>query len=208
MTTRQEVLDSMINDYKTTMANDYRESAIKPFIKTVYQEKKPFIREKWKYVKYIHTMREWDGERAPFDFTIPRKAILRTNPHHIQPAYGKPKDLELESVRKTRPRLVMTPAISMDDIEDQDKWNLLMNSSYTTRMTIDYEPVTEVSNVVAPLLGKYSPAAPLTISKYKPPFVSPEWRMETTSWDQRQIRDYCDANKVFWLYTKPKRDKT
>lgn len=87
MTTRQEILDSMINDYKTTMNSDYRENAIKPVIKTVYQEKKPFIREKWTYVKYIHTMRNWDGERAPFDSTIPTKAIIRTNPHNIQPVY-------------------------------------------------------------------------------------------------------------------------
>ncbi|KPJ13220.1 hypothetical protein RR48_06718 [Papilio machaon] len=208
MTTRLKDLDSMINNYRTTMTNDYRDNAIEPVIKTVYQEKKPFIREKWKYVKYIHTMRDWDGERAPFDFTIPRKDIIRTNPHHIQPVYGKPKDLDLENVRKTRPRLVMTPAVSMDDLEDQDKRNLLMNSSYTTRMTTDYKPVTDVSNVVAPLLGKYSPASPLTIAKYKQPYVSPEWRMETTSWDQRQIRDYCDANKVFWLYTRPNRGKT
>ncbi|XP_013133585.1 PREDICTED: uncharacterized protein LOC106099563 [Papilio polytes] len=208
MTTRQEILDSMINDYKTTMNSDYRENAIKPVIKTVYQEKKPFIREKWTYVKYIHTMRNWDGERAPFDSTIPTKAIIRTNPHNIQPVYEKPKDLELDSVRKTRPRLVMTPAISMDDIEDQDKWNLLMNcSSYTTRMSRDYKAISDVSNVVAPLLGKYSPTVPLKLEKYKQPYVSPEWRMQSTSWDRRQIRDYCDANKVFWLYTKPKRNK-
>ncbi|CAH2234694.1 jg4681, partial [Pararge aegeria aegeria] len=112
-----------------------------------------------------------------------------------------------EKVQKTRPRLVMTPAVSMDDIDEPATRRILCGETYCSaasramRETAALRPAR--ANVKAPLPGLPAPANPITLPKLQPPFVSPEWRMETASWDARQLRAHCDHTKSFWLGQAP-----
>lgn len=68
---------------------------------------------------------------------------------------------------KTRPRLVMTPAVSMDDIENPKAREILCNDMYTSDMTRGMrEAVSEYFTVKAPLPGLPAPANPVSWVRY------------------------------------------
>ncbi|XP_068621693.1 uncharacterized protein [Battus philenor] len=193
----------MVFDNYTTYKTEFRGGDIKPPVKTLYKGKKRSTKNAEFHGRYIHTMMYWTKDPAPFHIMIDRKQIVRTNPHEIQAVYEKPPDLELDEVRRTRPRLIMTPAVSMDDVEDSQRFILLKNN-YTSQMKYEFKDSGDLSKLKAPLRGKYAPASPIVFEKYKQPSVSPEWRMESVSWDRRQLRSCCDATKVFWLHYRSK----
>ncbi|KAL0894446.1 hypothetical protein ABMA27_013046 [Loxostege sticticalis] len=113
------------------------------------------------------------------------------------------KDEEREQAQKTRPRLVMTPAVSMDDIDDPQARLILCQDMYISDMAKGLKEavgaIKPYKNVQAPFAKHPAPANPITLRKLQPYYVSPEWRMETVQWDNRQLRAYCDGTKEFWL---------
>ncbi|CAH2105020.1 unnamed protein product [Euphydryas editha] len=200
--------ENMLFNNETSYRTDYRVCEIGPTIKTVYKEKPNCLRIRPPPLKDIHTLTEWKKSHIPIDLFLRPKEIVRTNPHHIQQSFEKPIDLDLELAKKTRPRLVMTPAISMDDISSPKKRKVLVNDVYSTTahraMREGIPPVSSESKVSAPLSDTPAPANPITFQKLQPPYVSPEWRMESASWDGRQLRAHCEPDKEFYLTRTPK----
>lgn len=72
-------------------------------------------------------------------------------------------DLHREQAQKTRPRLVMSPAVSMDDIDNPKTRELLCDDMYTSDMTRGLrEAVFPCFSVRAPLPGLPAPSNPVT----------------------------------------------
>ncbi|XP_072936565.1 uncharacterized protein [Epargyreus clarus] len=196
--------DLMLFNYETTMKTDFRDGAIMDIKKTLYKEKPKCLRIRPPPLKDIHTMTDWKTPYLPIDFLLKPKEVVRTDPRKVQVRYEKLEDLDKEQVRATRPRLVMVPAISMDDIEEQHKRELLIKEAYTTSaknamvLGIASEHK-QAAQVKAPLTDKLSPVNPIAIEKWQFPYISPEWRMDSVSWDSRQLRGYCDPKRDFYL---------
>ncbi|XP_045511739.1 uncharacterized protein LOC123706477 [Colias croceus] len=203
MPNAKQKVDTLLFNYESTYRTDYQRYIIKEYPKTVYKPRvSHYVRGLPDY-KNVHTMREWRGDRPPFNILHKPKDVVRTNPRIVQQAFEKPIDIDREEVQKTRPRLVMTPAVSMDDIEDPRAREILCNDMYTSDMTrATREAVTPSVNVAAPLPGLPAQTNPIFLPKLQPPVVSPEWRMESVSWDGKQLRSYCDPTKSFWLTQK------
>ncbi|XP_026328838.1 uncharacterized protein LOC113236848 [Hyposmocoma kahamanoa] len=201
MSQRPLKLEAMLFDYGTTNKTDYRDGEIKPQIKTVYKHKPERKRLPTPPGNFVHTMMPWRAP-MPFDAFIKPNDITRNNPHVVQKKFTSPHDTKRLEVQKTRPRLVMTPALSMDDMEEPAR-SILINEMYTTDMTQKMEEaISPTVSIKAPLPGHPAPANPMALRPLKPPYVSPEWRMETLSWDRKQLRSYCDSTRDFWLRPK------
>ncbi|XP_059061815.1 uncharacterized protein LOC131854697 isoform X2 [Achroia grisella] len=82
---------------------------------------------------------------------------------------------------------------------------LLDDVYLTSTMKAQREVVSNTSYncVRAPLPTSPANANPITIQKWSPPYVSPEWRMDSVTWDRRQLRTYCNPDKEFWLTRTP-----
>ncbi|XP_061708150.1 uncharacterized protein LOC133518462 [Cydia pomonella] len=197
--------ESMLFNYGTVQRTDFRENEIKPPVPTLYKEKQPKPRAEFNGLKDTHTMTE--RLPIPFDLFIRPKDILRTNPRIVQKTFLKPEDLGREEAQRTRPRLVMTPAVSMDDIDNKQVRDILVKDIYKSTVRIATEEgvaLTKYKTVRAPFPGLPAPANPITLLKLNAQYVSPEWRMDSVSWDNRQLRAYCDPTEKFWLERTPK----
>ncbi|XP_047987034.1 uncharacterized protein LOC125226900 [Leguminivora glycinivorella] len=197
--------ESMLFNYGTVQRTDYRENEIKAPVPTLYREKPPKRRAEFKGIKDTQTMSE--RLPIPFDLFIKPKDVVKTNPRIPQKPFVKPEDLGREEAQRTRPRLVMTPAVSMDDIDSKQVRDLLIKDIYKSTVRIATEEgvaLTNYKTVRAPLPDLPAPANPITLPKLNAQYVSPEWRMDSVSWDNRQLRTYCDATQKFWLERTPK----
>ncbi|KAG6464499.1 uncharacterized protein LOC115453130 [Manduca sexta] len=195
--------DTMLFSYETTYKTHYRSYDIKAPVLTVYQKKPASVRPRAPPTKNVHTLREL-REEVPFYLLHGRKAILHTNPWLVQKKYEEPPDLLREEAQKTRPRLVMTPAVSMDDIDDPNARRILCVDMYTTDTSKAMrDALTPHVNIEAPLPGLPARANPIVLPKLEPSYVSPEWRMETAAWDNKQLRAHCDPTRDFWLSLEP-----
>ncbi|CAH2065996.1 unnamed protein product, partial [Iphiclides podalirius] len=109
----------------------------------------------------------------------------------------KKLDRELERARRARPRLVIAPAVSIDDIEDPRVRRILIEDVYKSNAQRSYDQPTS-SIARGPLPSGYTRNDPLSLPKLAPPYVAPEWRSDCVQWDRRQLRAHCDSTKVFW----------
>ncbi|XP_004929174.1 uncharacterized protein LOC101737450 isoform X1 [Bombyx mori] len=201
-------IESMLFDYGTTNRTDYRNGEIRPQSITVYNEKPRRAPPKLRPLKDVHTLSDWKAEAISFSLLHRPKQILGTDPRIVQQPCEKPKDTEREIAQRTRPRIVMTPAVSMDDIENPRARDILCNDMYTSDTSKGLrEAVTSYFSVKAPLPGLPAAANPVALAKLQPPYVSPEWRMESVSWDGKQLRAHCDPSKEFWLERERSRCK-
>ncbi|CAG9567514.1 unnamed protein product [Danaus chrysippus] len=194
------LLENMLFNYGTSNRIDFRDGEIdiNPY-RTVYIPKPRCLRVRPPPLKDIHTLSYWKNPHIPTELLVKPKEIVRTNPRHIQQKQENLVDLDRENAQKTRPRLVMSPAISLDDIADAEIRNLLIRFMYQTTMHSAYCGVTTNNATRAPFTGLPAPANPITLEKLQVPYVSPEWRMESVGWDGRQLRAHCDHNKEFYL---------
>ncbi|XP_026745544.1 uncharacterized protein LOC113506903 isoform X2 [Trichoplusia ni] len=193
-------MERMLFDRGTTYRNDYHGFELKPPVFTVYKEKPTCLTARPPPLKDVHTLSSWKDQAIPFNLLHKPRPIIDTDPREPQLIAKKTEDAGKENAIKTRPRLVMTPAVSMDDIENPRAREILCNEMYTSTITrATREAAASCDKIKAPFLGHPSPSNPITLPKLNPPYVSPEWRMETVSWDKRQLRTYCDPTKEFWL---------
>ncbi|XP_028165670.1 uncharacterized protein LOC114356614 [Ostrinia furnacalis] len=222
--------ESMLFNYETTGRTDFRDGRIKPIITTEYKPKSTCLRVRPPPLKDIHALTDWRVPNVPFNLMHKPKDVVRTNPRVVQEPYVKtpldtaktyilcllrewfyfqhePEDEIREEVQRTRPRLVMTPAVSLDDIEPVTRKMLVEDIYVTSVMQMMRESgVSEGSSLRAPLPKLPAPANPITLPKLMPQYVSPEWRMDSAAWDNRQLRTYCDPTKEFWLAFQSKCD--
>ncbi|KAL0848873.1 hypothetical protein ABMA28_013280 [Loxostege sticticalis] len=195
--------ESMLFNYETTGRTDFRDGRIRPIIKTEYKPKSTCLRVRPPPLKDIEALTDWYDPNVPFDLLHKPKEIVQTNPWEVQKPYKEPEDLMREEVQATRPRVVMTPAVSLDDIEPVAR-KILVDDLYTTTVMkmMRESGVNPGTSLRAPLPDRPAPANPITLPKLGPPYVSPEWRMESAAWDNQQIRTYCDPTQEFWLAFK------
>ncbi|XP_013133565.1 PREDICTED: uncharacterized protein LOC106099543 [Papilio polytes] len=202
--------NSLTFDYLTTSRTDYQVYDLKATPKTVLKENKqtkPVNVEKKREprIKYTQTLKEWQS--VPFDLLIGPKPILQTNPHHIQPPFKKPPDSREDEVRRTRPRLIISPAVVVDDVEDKITRNILMESTYTSESRKAFQFARDHPEVKAPLSEKYAPPRVVELPKLAPPAIAPEWRMDSMKWERKQLRSHCEPTMHFWTkrrqYCKP-----
>ncbi|XP_030037637.1 uncharacterized protein LOC115453131 [Manduca sexta] len=198
----EERLLPMLFFQETTGKRDFRHGEIKPKIETVYQGKSKCIRIRPPPLKYFHTMNEWKAPTLPMELFVTPKDVVRTNPRLGQRTYERPPDLNLAQVRKTRPRLVMTPAVSIDDMEDEDARQILLKNIYKATATKSMEDTAAyfpINSVQAPFPGLPAAANPFVFPKLNPSYVSPEWRMDSVTWEKKRLRAYCNPTKDFWM---------
>ncbi|CAG9784665.1 unnamed protein product [Diatraea saccharalis] len=155
--------ERMLFDYETTNLTDYRKPDFELPISTKYKEKPRCLAIRPPPVKDVHTLSEWKGQPIPFDLLHQPRPIVGTNPWHVQKKHSAPGDPGLAHAIKTRPRLVMTPAVSMDDIEDPRTREILCRDMYTSDATHSQrEAVAEFVNVQAPFPNHPAPANPVS----------------------------------------------
>ncbi|KOB76947.1 Uncharacterized protein OBRU01_04875 [Operophtera brumata] len=107
-------------------------------------------------------MSDWKAAAIPFDLLLKPKDILRTDPKSVQKRYEKPIDAGRDEAQKTRPRLILTPAVSMDDVMDERARNILCEDMYTSStMRAMREAVSPYFSVKAPLPGRFTNANPV-----------------------------------------------
>ncbi|XP_053612062.1 uncharacterized protein LOC128676104 [Plodia interpunctella] len=192
--------EAMLFQYQTTTLTDYRLGENTPLPpKTVYKPRRTPERKPYEPIKHLETMSEY-LHRVPFSLYMRPKEILHTDPRHKQKYFEKPKDEERAMVQQTRPRLVMTPAVSLDDIDNPTDRKILCEDIYTSTATAGTrEAIRPYSRVEAPFPENSAKAKPVLLPKYNQPTVSEEWRMDSVEWDNRQHRCFCDLTKEFWL---------
>ncbi|KAI8427467.1 hypothetical protein MSG28_002000 [Choristoneura fumiferana] len=203
MTTR---IERMVFNYGTTNRTDYRNYDIKKSEPTVYKPKT----KKEKRVPYLgkdsETVTEYKAKNIPFNLLWKPKPIIRTKPTDVPLKYDKIKDEEREESQRTRPRLVMTPAVSLDDVTDATARDIVCRDMYVSTWSHDSQlalALPAVRAVAAPLPSHPTPANPIRLPRLAPPVVPPEWRRETVEWDRRQLRGHVDPDHLFWQAFDP-----
>lgn len=90
--------------------------------------------------------------------------LFSNNLYDVSKIQKKTEDAGKENAIKTRPRLVMTPAVSMDDIENPRAREILCNEMYTSTITrATREAAASCDKIKAPFLGHPSPSNPVAM---------------------------------------------
>ncbi|XP_059061837.1 uncharacterized protein LOC131854713 isoform X2 [Achroia grisella] len=180
--------ESMLFDDGSTYRTCYKLPVIKESAPTTYHAKVTPELPRWPPLKDVQTMSDWKATPVPFHLLHKPRDMSTTDMGNVEKVFEKPKDLGREHAQKTRPRLVMTPAVSMDDVDDARAREILCTDMYTTATSKAWrDTVTDYIQLPA----------------YRPPYVPLEWRMESVTWDKKQLRSYCDPTREFWLAKGP-----
>ncbi|KPJ13221.1 hypothetical protein RR48_06719 [Papilio machaon] len=193
MSVSNERVNSLIFDYLTTSRTDFQVYDLKSTPKTAFTENKHtktvnVDKKKEVTIKYTQTLNEWKS--VPFDLLIGPKPILQTNPHRIQPPFEKAPDLRADEVRKTRPRLIISPAVVVDDVDDKITRNILMESTYTSETRKAFRLTQDRPEVKAPLGGKYAPSRVVSPQSLGQLYVSADFERDwptELAWCERDI---------------------
>ncbi|RVE50321.1 hypothetical protein evm_004987 [Chilo suppressalis] len=205
MSKRIEHYETMLFNNETTARTDFRGGAIKPIVRTVYKENPPCLRPRPPPLKDTHALTDWRIPNVPFNLMHKPKEIVQTNPRQIQEPHGVIVDDLQKEIQMTRPRLFLTPAVPLDDAGESDRDTLIRDIYTTSSAKIARDSnISATNNVRAPLSPVLAPANPITLEKLQACYVSPEWRMDSVSWDSRQLRADCNPTRDFWLARTPK----
>ncbi|KAK4880534.1 hypothetical protein RN001_008680 [Aquatica leii] len=174
--------------YKHNWPKDRTELPVKNPKEFIRDDPESFIQ--WKKEAYI-----------PFHLMIQPRPIIDTSPTQIVPrSVEKPIDAKKEEVIKTRPRLYISPAVSIDDVPDADMRKLLCAYMYSTATKKSSELV--ASKMVA------RPVATTTYETGRDPVkffteINPPlplgWREKGIAWDHEQRRALVDPTETFWI---------
>ncbi|CAB3248179.1 unnamed protein product [Arctia plantaginis] len=194
----------MIFDNRTTTRHDYRSINIKPCNPTTYKPKERYTRPQPHTLKDMHSLTDYKCPCVPFTLYHKPKEILQTNPRNIQEIHETLEDHEREEVQRTRPRVCLSPAIALDDVEESARHMIVTDMYTTSAMQATKESVMKTLAATnankAPLSNVYAPPKMITLPHLlKLPYVSPEWRMDSMSFDARQLRTDFDRTEAFWL---------
>ncbi|XP_026745546.1 uncharacterized protein LOC113506903 isoform X4 [Trichoplusia ni] len=194
--------EKMLFNYETTYRTDFRDGKLESSVKTIFIPKVKKPRNEPIPLKDIQALFPLRDPHVPFNLFHQPTPIIRTTPLVMQKRYEKPVDDMRLEVQKTRPKVVMAPALSMDQVEEPTRQTIVdFVYKSTVRKALDeaVELIHKEKKLRAPLVDKYAPARPVTIRSSKLPYVSPEWRMPSASWDKKQIRTYTQPTRTFWL---------
>ncbi|KOB68263.1 Uncharacterized protein OBRU01_18582 [Operophtera brumata] len=167
MSDHKKRFESMLFDHVTTAKTDYQYSKINPHKATQYQGKGSCLRVRPRPLKDINTMTDWLVPNIPFDIFGKPKDVVRTNPNEVQKCFTILPDHERKKIQETRPRLVITPAVSQDNMADGPRKFLLDNVYKTSNETTMHDVLVQANyemskNVRAPFPGLPAPANPVS----------------------------------------------
>ncbi|CAH2002618.1 unnamed protein product [Acanthoscelides obtectus] len=193
----------------TTYTNDYKK--YKNYQRDLYRgqkfklEKPIRSQPKPAYSDHESFDRWKDDAYVPSTLFIEPKPIIRTSPQDrfvkLDPSvvedHGK-----LESI-KTRPRVYMTPAVSMDDIPDPEMRKLLINRMYTTEWRNAVKEATLTWKKIIPEIStiETTDTVALKVDQYLP--IGEQYRDRAKAWDDEQMRGYSDPTRDFWIHKDP-----
>ncbi|KAB0797504.1 hypothetical protein PPYR_08497 [Photinus pyralis] len=190
---------------QTTFQNDYRrftpdsrEKYVWPKARSEPPPKKSaeFIR------KDPETFVEWNKDvYIPFNLLMKPRPIIDTTPYATIPRLkDQAKDAEKSDVMKSRPRLYMTPAVSMDDVPDPEMRKLICDYMYTTdfrRAEKEAAMGENTREIATSTLDVGLDPVKLRTELYPP--LPLGWREKGRAWDSRQMRALVDPTETFWF---------
>ncbi|KAK9732141.1 hypothetical protein QE152_g13002 [Popillia japonica] len=193
----------------TTYANDYR--PYQPVVGRRYRWAKATEEKAAKvpptfYEEDIETFYPFKKEHhVPFNLLWRPRPIVETNPNTAYPKHlKKEEDLGKDEAIKTRPRLYISPAISMDDIPEREMREMICKGVYQTDWRRAEEEVWKYlkksKREVFDSIKDADRGIEYTCDLYPP--IPEKWRNYATKWDHKQIRASVDPTKQFWLNQK------
>ncbi|KAF7274233.1 hypothetical protein GWI33_013094 [Rhynchophorus ferrugineus] len=192
---------------KTTYLNDYKNySDLNQTHKsTVTGREVKHVKLPPKKVFEDHeTFSKWkEGVHIPFDLLLEPKPILQMDPRKpFEKLAPLPED-DKNAAIKTRPRIYMTPACSIDDIPDPDMRDLLCQFMYTTEWRKAEIEGASGFKIRPPKISEIHRSDKVTLQTdlYKP--LEERFIKRSKNWDDRQSRDLSDPTREFWLRKDP-----
>ncbi|GJQ85616.1 hypothetical protein Trydic_g20166 [Trypoxylus dichotomus] len=195
----------------TTYANDYRPYS--PRDKRKYKWPKDKIEKPQKtppeyFQLDIETFYPFKKEfPVPFNRLWRPRPILETDPTRPYPKHLQDEDdVGKEEAIKTRPRLYMSPAISIDDVPEKEMREMICKNVYQTEWSRAAEEVwkylKKTKRDVFDSVRDADHGVDFTFDLYPP--VPEKWRNYDMRWDERQPRALVEPTKEFWLNYKQK----
>ncbi|CAG9771934.1 unnamed protein product [Ceutorhynchus assimilis] len=138
-----------------------------------------------------------------FDLLLQPKPILQTNPNQSFVKLAPlPKDDQVLA-RKTRPRIYITPAVSIDDTPDPEMRRLLCNYMYTTEW--HRAEIEGASNFKPkqPNIFEVEEKDTVTFKTELYPPLEERFIRPSKQWDDEQRRGTSEPTKEFWLHKEP-----
>lgn len=146
---------------------------------------------------------EWKDVKISFDLFLYPKPIVGTNPNDPFKKLATLPTVNKEHAIKTRPRLYMTPACSMDDIPDPEMRKMLIQEMYTTEWrTYEREGARNFKHLEPCLsyVGRRDNIK-FEVELQKP--LDQSLLLKGKAWDEKQLRGDVDPTKEFWLHKNP-----
>lgn len=194
---------------QTTYNNDYKPYS--PRTRVKYRWPKDKIEKQQKpipeyYEEDTETFFPYKKEHhVPFNLQWRPRPIVETDPRETYPKHLKrEEDLGKEEAMRTRPRLYMSPAISLDDIKEKELRDMICKGVYQTEWRRAEEEVWKYlkksERGVFDSVRDADRGVEFTCDLYPP--VPEQWRQCCHKWDDVQTRATVEPTKQFWLNTK------
>ncbi|KAJ8951821.1 hypothetical protein NQ318_019795 [Aromia moschata] len=144
-----------------------------------------------------------EGIHVPFDLLLAPKPIVNTNPHVPFQKLEPLGDPSKEKAIRTRPRLYMTPAVSIDDVPDPEMRRLLIDCMYTTEWRAAEREATSDFKRPPMCTQTYETGdvVKMRVDPYKP--IEERFNRRAIDWDRAQTRSYADTTREFWIHKDP-----
>ncbi|EFA03016.1 uncharacterized protein LOC103314913 [Tribolium castaneum] len=194
---------------KTTYQNDYKKFPLEPRKDTLNCQAKFLDKKDKPPSEYVPKDNETFAARRP-DVYIPfnllwrRKEITGTDPHVPFETPVIPENAAKENVIKTRPRVYMSPAVSIDDVSDPEMRNLLLAHMYTSEWTkaIQESSVKPTERHI-PNTTVEQAGDPVQLKVDLLPPLPDNFRKIGKNWENEQLKLTVDPNKMFWEHKDP-----
>lgn len=112
-------------------------------------------------------------------------------------------DKDRDLVIKTRPRIYMKSAVSLDDIPDKGMRKFICEALYTTEARMSEKEATVSFKSKPPpsdlIIGE-NPTFNIDVEVF--PQLENGWIRKVNDWDTMQVRKLTDSNKMFWNNTE------
>ncbi|XP_050307538.1 uncharacterized protein LOC126744223 [Anthonomus grandis grandis] len=192
---------------KTTYQNDFKkycdrkkenlknpriraEQPIKPPPKRHYTDNETFTT--WKDDVYI-----------PFDLLLFPKPIVQTDPRKPFEKLAPLPEVDKLEAQKTRPRIYMTPACSLDDVPDPEMRRLLCQFVYTSEWrNAEIEGASGFKPKI-PNFSKIETRDLVSLQTDLYPPLEERFIKEGKPWDDQQRRGSSDPTAQFWINKDP-----
>ncbi|KAK5646734.1 hypothetical protein RI129_005198 [Pyrocoelia pectoralis] len=189
---------------ESTFQNDYRRFIPDPREKYAWPKNssEPPQKKSSKFNrKDPETFVTWHKEfYVPFNLMVKPRPIIDTSPYDTVPRIEEQaKDTKKDEVIKTRPRLYMTPAVSIDDVADPEMRKLLCNYMYTTEFRKAEKEAVMGENTREIQKSTLDSRDPVKLYTELNPPLPLGWREKGKSWDSKQKRGLVDPTETFWL---------